>query len=244
VTLFHRLDGEPSAPALVLSSSLGTTHELWEPQLRALAERYHVLRYDQPGHGGSRAGPSTIEGLADALLGLLDELGFERVAFAGLSLGGMIGIWLAAHAPERVARLVLACTAARLPPREQWQERADTVRAHGVDAIADSVVARWFTPRFHDEQQETVQRYRAMLAATPAEGYARCCEAIRDMDLRPELARIDAPTTVVVGRYDPVVSKEARQELAGIHGARVVELDAAHLASVEQPDAFAKVVLG
>jgi 3-oxoadipate enol-lactonase len=244
VSLHHRLDGDASAPVLVLASSLGTTHAMWEPQVAALTERCRVLRYDHPGHGASPTGPRTLEGVARAALALLDELGLERVVFVGLSLGGMVGMWLAANAPARVERLVLACTAPHLPPRDFWQERADTVRASGVGAIADAVVARWFTPPFAADQPETVERYRGMLASTPAEGYARCCEAIRDMDLRPELARIAAPTTVVLGSHDPVVTPEGRRDLEALRGARVVELDAAHLANVERPEEFAAAVLG
>lgn len=243
MTLHHRLDGPEGASVLVLSSSLGTTHEMWEPQLPALSRSFRVLRYDHPGHGGSPLGPRTIDGLASAVLELLDELAFRTVAFCGLSLGGMVGMWLGANAPERIERLVLACTAPHLPPPELLQERADTVRAHGVEAIADAVVARWFTPGFRDEHPETVRRYRDMLAATPAEGYARCCEAIRDMDLRPDLARIDAPTTLIFGRHDPVVTEDGRRALASIPGAQAVELDAAHLANVEEPDAFSAALL-
>jgi 3-oxoadipate enol-lactonase len=243
VSLHHRLDGPEGAPVVVLSSSLGTTHAMWDPQLPVLSRSFRVLRYDHPGHGGSPAGPRSIDGLARAVLELLDELGVRTVAFCGLSLGGMVGIWLGANSPGRVERLVLACTAPHLPLPEFWQERADTVRAHGVEAIADAVVDRWFTPRFRDEYPETVRRYRRMLAETPAEGYARCCEAIRDMDLRPDLARIEAPTTVVFGAHDPVVPDEGRRALAEIRCARVVELEAAHLANVEQPDAFTAAIL-
>jgi 3-oxoadipate enol-lactonase len=243
VTLYHRLDGPESAPVLVLSSSLGTTHEMWEPQLPALAGPYRVLRYDHPGHGASPVGPRSIEGLARSLLDLLDELRLDRVHFCGLSLGGMIGIWLGANAPDRVERLVLCCTAAHLPTRAFWQERADTVRAHGVEAIADVVIVRWFTTRFADEHLETVRRFRRMLAETPAEGYARCCEAIRDMDQRGDLARIEVPTTVVFGAHDPVVSEDGKAALSSVTRAKVVELDAAHLANVEQPEAFTASVL-
>lgn len=243
MSLHHRLDGPEGAPVVVLSSSLGTTHAMWAPQLPALARSVRVLRYDHPGHGASPAGLRSIEGLARAVVELLDELDLRTVAFCGLSLGGMVGMWLGANAPDRVERLVLACTASHLPPPEFWQERADTVRAHGVEAIADAVVGRWFTPRFGDEHPETVRRYRRMLAETPAEGYARCCEAIRDMDLRGDLARIEAPTTLIFGAHDPVVSEDSRRTLASIPGARVVELDAAHLANVEQPDAFSAALL-
>jgi 3-oxoadipate enol-lactonase len=242
MTLYHVLQGPPDAPVLALASSLGTTHVMWEPQVAALAERYRVLRYDHPGHGGSPAGPSSIEGLARAVLDLLDELGLRRVTFCGLSLGGMVGMWLGANAPERIERLVLACTSPHMPPRAFWQERADTVRASGVEPIADAVVEGWFTPGFRERQPETVRRFRTMLASTPPEGYARACEAIRDMDQRPDLARIEAPTTLIFGTRDPRIPEEARRALESIRGARAVELDAAHLANVERPGEFTEAI--
>jgi 3-oxoadipate enol-lactonase len=222
------------APPLVLSSSLGTTRAMWEPNLAGLAAHYEVIRYDHPGHGDAPPGPSTIEGLARIVL----ELAPERFVFCGLSLGGMVGMWLGANAPERIERLVLACTAPMLPPPAQWLDRAATVRESGVEAIADAVVGRWFTDRFEDPSP-----WRALLASTPAEGYARCCEAIAAMDLRDDLARIDVPTTVILGAHDPVVGEDAERLLAAVAG-RVVKLDAAHLANVEQPEAFNEAVLG
>jgi 3-oxoadipate enol-lactonase len=238
VAVSHKVEG--SGPPLLLSSSLGTTHELWDPQVPALAARYRVVRYDHPGHGGSPAGPTTIEGFARAALELADELGLDRFAFCGLSLGGMVGQWLGAHAPDRVERLVLACTAPHLPPREQWLDRARTVREQGVEAVADAAIGRWLTDRVPAAERA---RWRALLVSTPREGYARACEALADMDLRADIARIEAPTTLVFGRHDPVVSDENTQLLAAVRGARVVELDAAHLANVEQPDAFTEAIL-
>jgi 3-oxoadipate enol-lactonase len=239
LTVHHVVEGE--GPPLVMSSSLGTTHRLWDQQLPRLAERHRVIRYDHPGHGRSPAGPNTIGGLAGEVLTLADELGLERFVFCGVSLGGMVGIWLGANAPDRLERLVLGCTAPHLPPAEAWQERADTVRAQGVAAIADTVVGRWFTERFRDEQPEVVRRYRQMLTDTTPEGYARCCEAVRDMDLRAELARIETPTTVILGAHDPVVNRDNKSLLAEL--GEIVALDAAHLANVEQPEAFTKAVL-
>jgi 3-oxoadipate enol-lactonase len=235
MTLHHVVEGE--GPPLVLASSLGTTHRLWEPNIAELSSRFRIVRYDHPGHGESPAGPSTIEGLAHAALGLLDELGLERVTFCGLSLGGMVAMWLAAHTPERIERLVLCSTAPRLAPAEQWLERAATVRQEGMGAIADAVLGRWFTPRFTGERE----RWRAMLLSTPPEGYARCCEAIAAMDLRQELRAIRVPTTVILGRHDPVIDDENRRLLVEV--GPVVELDAAHLANVEQPEAFGEAVL-
>jgi 3-oxoadipate enol-lactonase len=235
MTLHHVVEGE--GPPLVLASSLGTTHRLWEQNIAELSSRFRIVRYDHPGHGESPAGPSTIEGLAHAALGLLDELGLERVTFCGLSLGGMVAMWLAAHTPERIERLVLCSTAPRLAPAEQWLERAATVRQEGMGAIADAVLGRWFTPRFTGERE----RWRAMLLSTPPEGYARCCEAIAAMDLRQELRAIRVPTTVILGRHDPVIDDENRRLLVEV--GPVVELDAAHLANVEQPEAFGEAVL-
>jgi 3-oxoadipate enol-lactonase len=234
VTLHHVIEGD--GPPLVLSSSLGTTHRMWDPNAGALAQRFRVVRYDHSGHGESPAGPRTIEGLAREVLALADELELDRFAFCGLSLGGMVGMWLGANAPERLDRLVLCCTAPRLPPAQQWLDRAASVRAHGVEFIADSVVGRWFTPRFPD-----VTPWRDMLASTPAEGYARCCEAIAAMDLRDELRRIKVPTTVIFGRHDPVTGDEPKRLLAVVGD--VVELDAAHLANVEAAEAFNQAVL-
>ena len=232
--LHHVVEGH--GPPLVLSGSLGTTQAMWQPNAAALAAHHLLVRYDHPGHGGSPAGPRTIEELAQGVLSLADALGLDRFAFCGLSLGGMVGMWLAAHVPERVERLVVACAAPYLPPAEQWLERAATVRGRGVEAVADAVVGRWFTEGFPDPAP-----WRRHLVATPAEGYARACEALAAMDLRAELARIEAPTTVILGRHDPVVSDASRRLLESL--GPVVTLEAAHLANVEQPDAFSDTVL-
>ena len=162
MSLEHRLQGRPGEHVLVLSNSLGTTQELWDRQLPELAERFHVLTYDHPGHGASDLPerPCTVEALAHGLLELLDELDLGRVSVCGVSLGGMVGMALALEAPERVERLVLSCTSARLGPPEAWAERARTVRADGMEAIADTVVGRWFTPEFSRIEPEAVARFR------------------------------------------------------------------------------------
>ena len=194
MTLDHRLEGPEGADVLVLANSLGTTQGLWTRQLPALSERFRVLTYDHPGHGRSSLPeqPATVDILAAGLLGLLDELGLERVSFCGVSLGGMVGMALAHHAPERVDRVVLSCTSAYIGPPEGWHDRARVVRADGMNAIADAVVARWFTPGLAQHDPETVARFRAMLVATPPEGYARCCEADRRLG-RPRADRRRSP---------------------------------------------------
>jgi 3-oxoadipate enol-lactonase len=248
MTKVHHVVGGPlGAPPLVLSNSLGTTLEMWDPQAAALAERFRLVRYDRRGHGRSPVppGPYRIEDLGADVLGLLDRLGLERVSFCGLSIGGLVGMWLASEAPARIDRLVLCCTAPVLPPPEAWLERAAVVRAAGVATLADAVLGRWFTADFHAEQHDAVERFRAMLVATPAEGYAACCEAIGALDLRPRLAAIGARTLVITGAEDPVVAPATGAALAdAIAGARhVVIPGAAHIANVEQPEAFTAALL-
>ncbi|WP_309232279.1 alpha/beta fold hydrolase [Micromonospora tarensis] len=182
--------------------------------------------------------------LGRAVLRTLDHLDVPWVHYAGLSLGGMVGMWLAAHAPERVRRLALLCTSASLGPAEQWRERAATVRAAGLSAIADPVVARWFTPAFAVARPDVVAGHRAMLTATPATGYAACCEAIAAMDLRPDLGRIGAPTLVVAGADDPATPvSHAREIVRRVPGARLAVVGAAaHLANVEQPERVCRLL--
>lgn len=245
--LDHRLDGPDGALVVVLSNSLGTTQELWSRQLPELAKRFRVLTYDHPGHGASELAeqPCTVEELAFGLLELLDELGLERVSLCGLSLGGMVGMALALEAPERVERLVLACTSAYLGPPEGWAERARLVRTEGMEAIADTVVGRWFTPRLSREESETVARFRATLAATPPEGYARCCEAVGAWDARERISAIAVPVLVVAAAEDPATPVEHAELIASrIPGARLHVLEgAAHLANVERADEFTSAVL-
>jgi 3-oxoadipate enol-lactonase len=231
----------------VLSNSLGTTQDMWGRQLPALAERFRVLTYDHPGHGASELPEQqcTVEGLAHGLLGLLDELALDRVSVCGASLGGMVGMALALERRERVERLVLACTSAHLGPREQWDERARVVRAEGVDAIADALLGRWFTPELARDEPETVAHFRAMLAATPPEGYARCCEAVAAWDARGRISAITAPVLVLAGADDPATPVEHAELIASrIPGARLHVLErAAHLANVERAGAFTGAVL-
>ncbi|GIJ76260.1 3-oxoadipate enol-lactonase [Micromonospora phaseoli] len=240
------VDGPPEGPVLVLGSSLGTTGAMWQPQVPALAARLRVIRYDHLGHGGSPVppGPYTIDLLGRKVLRLLDDLGVGRVHYAGLSLGGMVGMWLAAHAPERIDRLALLCTSASLGPADGWRARAATVRAGRLDTIADTIVERWFTPGFAAAHPETVAAYRDLLTAVPTAGYAACCEAIAGMDLRADLAAVRAPTLVIGAADDlatPPVHAAAIAER--IPSARLAVLDgAAHLANVEQPEAVTRLL--
>lgn len=239
----HRLDGPDGAPVLVLANSLGTELELWSRNVPRWQGSFRVLRYDLRGHGATPVSPEPfgVDDLGRDVLELLDDLGIGRVSFCGLSLGGAIGQWLATNEPGRIERLVLACTTARFGEPEQWLQRAAKVRAEGVEAIADSVVARWFTPAMADED---VAAYREMLIGTPAEGYAAACEALARWDFRDRVGKIRTPTLVIVGGADPVTaSSDVELLTGGIPNARLAVLDgAAHLANVERPDAFGAAV--
>jgi 3-oxoadipate enol-lactonase len=246
----HLTDEGPrdAGPPLVLLCSLGSTVDMWAPQREELSGDRRVITLDTRGHGGSSVpdGPYTVEELADDVLETLDDLGVERAAFAGVSLGGAMSQAIALRAPDRVASLALLCTSARFANLDVYRERATTVRGQGTEAIADGVVARWFTDDFADRAAETVARMRAMIAATPPEGYAGCCEAIAAWDSRADLGRITAPTLVISGAEDPATPPEHGRALAdGIRDARFeVVADAAHLASYQRPDVVTGLLAG
>lgn len=245
MTLASRIDGPADAPLLVLSGGLGTTTSVWRAQLPGLTERFRVLRYDLPGHGGSPvpAGPVSVAEIGSAVLGLLDGLEATRASFCGLSLGGMVGMWLGANAPDRIERLVLACTGASLGTREAYAQRAAAVRADGVRITVDGARERWFTPAFRDSAE--ARRILDELRTISAEGYAACAEAVGEFDFHAELAAIRPATLVVHGEDDPVTPPAVVDALVeGIPGARRRAIaHAAHLANVEQPDAFTAAVL-
>jgi 3-oxoadipate enol-lactonase len=246
IALHHQIEGPEGALVLVLSNSLGTTFEMWRDQAPALGERFRLVRYDHRGHGGSPVppGPYALDDLGRDVLALLDSLGAERFSFCGLSVGGMVGMWLASDAPERVERLALCCTAPRFDS-DTYDARARKVRAEGVGPIADAVLERWFTPEFRATRPETVQWARSMLRDTPAEGYAGCCEAVRDADLTNRLKDIRAATLVIAGAEDPVATVDGAESIRdSIPEARLVVIEgAAHLANVEQPEAVTQAIL-
>ncbi len=246
VALHHETAGPDDGPVLLLGGSIGTTLRMWDGQL-PLAAQLRIVRLEHRGHGGSPVppGPYEIEDLGRDVLALLDALGHERVSYCGLSLGGMVGMWLGANAAERIDRLVLLCTAAHMPPASMWQERAETVRRAGsVEPVADAALGRWLTPEFADEHPDVRARLREMLVRTSVEGYASCCAAIERMDLRGSLSGIRAPTLVVSGAQDPSTPPARLEEIArAIPGARHETIDpAAHLAAVERPGAVNRLI--
>jgi 3-oxoadipate enol-lactonase len=241
VELVASLDGPAGAPVLVLGNSVGTSRACWEPQVAVLSRHFRVLRYEHRGHGSAVGGwspappgPYSIADLAGDVLALLDAHGVDRALYCGVSLGGMVGMWLAARAPQRILRLGLSCTSAYLPPAGGWTDRAAQVRAAGTGSIAGAVVSRWFTPAFRAARPDVAAAFTAGLTDTVDEGYAGCCEAIGAMDQRSSLREISAPTLVIAGAQDPATPPWHGAVIAsGIAGSRLrVIRGGAHLANV------------
>jgi 3-oxoadipate enol-lactonase len=236
-------------PVVVLSHSIGTDHRVWDAQVAPLvAAGLRVVRYDHRGHGASPTppGPYAIGDLGADVLALLDTLEVASASVVGISLGGMVALWLGAHAPGRVDRLVACCTSARIDPPDLWLERAAIARRDGMAALVDSILPRWVTPAFAEAHPEAMARLREVVERTPGEGYAGCAEAIAAMDQTADLRRIRAPTRVVGGGQDVATpaAEHSAPIAAAIPGARLEILDAApHLASVERPDEVTRVVL-
>ena len=246
VQMFYEFDEDRDLPVLVLSNSLGTNHSMWDLQLAAFQQHFRVLRYDGRGHGRSETtlGPYSMEQLGRDVLALLDALGVAKAAFCGLSLGGMVGQWLGVHAPERLDRLVLCNTAAKIGTAEGWNERIAQVSAEGMQGIIPGVLERWYTTEFRAASAEVVRVTQRMLETSNPAGYAACCAAIRDMDLRDRVREIRVPTLVVAGSMDPVTPPaEGRFLVEKIVGAEYLELDAAHLSNVETAAVFTPQVL-
>lgn len=248
VELHHEVHGPDDGAPVVLAGSLGSDLRMWDPQVAALtAVGFRVIRYDHRGHGASPApeGPYTLAELATDLLALLDRLGVRRVSLVGLSLGGMVGMWLAEHAPARLERLVLCCTSAAIGPASMWQERAAAARTSGMPALAAAAVERWVRPSFRESRPETTAWLRDMVASQPAEGYASCCTAIETMSIADALPAITAPTLVIAGEDDPATPPEHGRRIAeAIPGARLAVVPfAAHLGNVEQPKAFTGLII-
>ncbi len=242
-----QIDGPQDAPPLVLAHSLGTSFEMFDPVVPALARRFRVVRYDARGHGQSSA-PDAVYAMGDLgrdLLNILDKLALGPVDLCGLSLGGMVGQWVALHAPQRLRRLVLANTTAYAGPPRVWEGRIKAVRHSGTAPIADAVVDSWFTPEFRARNPDAVAKVRAMVVATPASGYTGTSCGMRDMDFRPDLPRITTPTLVIVSEQDRATPPAWGEAVAAaIPAARLVRLPGGHMSPIEQPEGFAAAVTG
>jgi 3-oxoadipate enol-lactonase / 4-carboxymuconolactone decarboxylase len=236
-SVLYDVDGPDNAPVLVLMGSLGTNTDFWRPQLRDLAAFFNVVRIEHPGHGLSEGGPGpyTIETMGTRALGVLDGIGVRRFSFAGLSLGGQVGMWLGSET-DRVERLALCCTSAQFGPPEPWIERAAAVRRDGLSPLLEALLGRWFTRPYLDAHPDLRRVVSEMLSQSDPDAYASCCEAIAYTDMGPSLGRIQAPTLVLAGSSDPVVTPEVAVGLMeAIHGASLTVLNpAAHLATIEQ----------
>ena len=241
------VEGRDGGATLMLSNSLGSTMAMWEPQMKAFTQLFRVIRYDRRGHGksGVPPGPYSMERFGRDVLAILDDLNIDKVHWCGLSMGGMVGQWLGANAPDRVEKLVLSNTSSYFADKNGWNDRLKLVAEKGVPAFAPANMERWFTSGFRERSPQVVARVQAMFAATALDGYLGCGAAVRDMDHRPLLPKIAKPTLVIVGKHDPATVPEAGEYIQQhIPGAKLAIVDAAHLANVEQPQAYADSVLG
>jgi 3-oxoadipate enol-lactonase len=248
ISMNYTLDGPASAPVATLSHSLATDLSMWDPQMKALTARYRVLRYDTRGHGGTEAPAAayTLDQLADDARALLQALGIPKTHWIGLSMGGMIGQTLVLKSPELFLSLSLCDTSSRIPAEAKplWQDRIKTAQTQGMEPLVEGTIARWFTAPFREQHKDVVDPVRAMIRRTPPQGYAGCCHAISALDLTDRLPAIKLPTLIVVGEEDqgtPVAASQAIQ--AKIAGSQLEILkSAAHLANMEQPEAFTNAV--
>jgi len=246
ISLHYELEGHDALPVVMLCNSLGSTLEMWDPQIPTLLTRYRVLRYDTRGHGQSAipTGPYSIEQLGKDAVGLLDHLGIDKVDFCGLSMGGMTGIWLGIYHPERVRHLVLCNTAAKLGSSEVWNSRLEVLAKEGMAGLTPAILDRWFTAGFQQRSPHVIERIRNMLMATDPKGYAANACAIRDMDLLRDVAKIDLPTLVIAGSHDGSTPPELGRDIAErIKGSKFVELNAAHFSNWEQAAGFTAAVM-
>jgi 3-oxoadipate enol-lactonase len=240
------VEGPADAPVLMLCNSLGTDLHMWDPQVAPFTQHFRLVRYDRRGHGrsGVTKAPYTMEMLGRDALAVMDGLGLERVNWCGLSMGGMVGQWLGANAPERIERLVLANTACYYPIKEPWNDRIKLVSEKGLAHIVGPNMERWFTKEFITREPQTIARMTEMFLKTPLEGYVGCCAAVRDMDHRELLSKVTAPTLIIAGKSDIATPIENAEYIKRrIAGATLVALDAAHISNVEQPASFTAAVL-
>ena len=241
------VEGRDGGPTLMLSNSLGCTLQMWEPQMKALTQVFRVIRYDRRGHGKSNVppGPYSMERFGRDALAILDDLNIEKVHWCGLSMGGMVGQWLGANAPERFGKLVLANTSCYFPDPTGWHNRIKAIKEGGMAPLADTVIGVWLTSDFREREPQITANLKAMLMASPVQGYLACCEVLSTLDQRDLLPKITSPTLVIAGRHDmstPVAAGEFIR--SQIPGASLTILDAAHISNVEQPDAFTDAVIG
>jgi 3-oxoadipate enol-lactonase len=245
-TINVQVEGPANAPVLMLCNSLGTNLHMWDEQAKTWGQHFRLVRYDRRGHGKSSVpkGPYNMERLGRDALAVADSVGAKKFNWCGLSMGGMVGQWIGANAPDRVEKLVLSNTHYHYADKQPWNDRIKFVREKGVGAIADTMMERWFTKPFRDSSPASTNVIKSMLMETQQDGFVACSEAVRDMDFRESTPNITAPTLVIVGAKDPATLPEWGAEIQKmIKGAKLVSLEAAHISNVEQPKAYTDAVL-
>ncbi len=237
----YKTFGDSTKAALIFSNSLGTNFSMWQPQIDHFQNDYFVICYDTRGHGASSTpqGPYTLQQLGQDVIELLDHLKIKKAIFCGISMGGLTGQWLAIHHPARFSHVIVANTAAKIGQEQAWNDRAALVHAQGLQPIASTAAARWFTDTFIQNHAEQVQKLQNDLAQGSAEGYASCCEALSQADVREQLSSITVPVLVIAGQQDPVTTVADGQFLQqNIPQSQLVEINASHISNIEIPQAF------
>lgn len=241
----YQTTGDASKPAIIFSNSLGTNFSMWQPQIDAFKNDFFVINYDTRGHGQSSApnGPYTIDQLGQDVINLLDHLNIEKAAFCGISMGGLTGQWLAINKAERFSHVIVCNTAAKIGQEQAWNDRAALVRTQGLEPIASTAAGRWFTEGFVAQNADVVATLSANLGAGSAEGYASCCEALAQADLREQLKDITVPVLIIAGRQDPVTTVEDGQfMLDRTPNAEIFAINASHISNIEAPAEFNQAV--
>jgi 3-oxoadipate enol-lactonase len=247
MTLPYSVTGAADAPPLLLINSIGATRDpLWSRQVPAFSREFRVICYDARGHGESPVLPGdyTLDQLGQDAVHILDAAGVASAHVCGISMGGITGLWLGVHARDRVKKLVVANTAARIGSLESWTDRIALVKAEGLAGVAAQAMPRWFTPPFREREPETIRKFQAMVESISPAGYLGCCAALRDGDLRDAISSIDRPTLAIAGAADALTPPAAQSFIhEQIAGSRLVTLDCSHISNVEKSDAFNEAVL-
>ncbi len=239
--IFYQTFGDKSNPALIFSNSLGTDHTMWQPQIDALQDNFFIIAYDTRGHGKSDApkGSYTIEELGEDVIALLNELSLQKANFCGISMGGLTGLWLAIFCPHYFDKIIVSNTAAKIGQTKAWQDRATQVRQEGLAHLAKSAPTRWFSDEFITKNPNVVNALTTLLANQNPEGYASCCDALSTADLQSSLSQAGVPILSIAGLKDPVTPPSDAQFIADTApNARLVSIDASHIANIEQAEAF------